>query len=57
MEIERDHAHNRQHNQDLAVFRRVKKLEERVSFWKGCALWAAGLLFVVLCFIISFGVA
>lgn len=56
LRIDFDHGYNRQANQELTIFRKVRVLEERVSFWKGIALWCCALLFLVLSFIVAFGV-
>lgn len=55
LNVNYDRTYDRQRNQELAVFARVRKLEEQVSFWKGFALWCAALLFVVVCFVVGIG--
>ena len=57
LHINYDRLYNQQRNEELAIFTKCRFLEERLRLWKGVALWTMALLFVVICFVVTFGVA
>lgn len=34
---------------------KTQRLQHKLDFWRGLSIWLAGLLFVVLCFVVSQG--